>query len=318
MSGMQVWVRAASIPVTLLTASVLVFTATESLPGDVARTVLGREASDESVRQLHQSMGLDQPLATRYLHWLYGFVRGDWGTSYTLHVPVRELLLERLGNSLLLAAFTLLLLIPVALLLGLTAGLHHDRPLDRLISTVTLALGAIPEFVTGVILLVVFAVQLRWLPASAQADTGAGLLIRLQHLALPAVSLVALCTGYIARHVRASTVSAVESPYAQAASVRGASQWQVVRRHVLRNASVPAMSAIGVQAQFLLGGLVAVEMLFTYPGVGALLLQAAISKDLPTLQATAVVLGLLYIVIMQVVDIAYRLLDPRLRSPAAS
>ncbi|MEV6995100.1 ABC transporter permease [Streptomyces sp. NPDC093228] len=318
MNRMRVWVRVVSIPLTLLTASALVFAATESLPGDVARTVLGREASDASVRRLRRSMGLDQPLAERYLHWLCGFVRGDWGTSYTLHVPVRDLLLDRLGNSLLLAAFTLVLLVPAALLLGLTAGLHHDRPLDRVISTVTLALGAIPEFVTGVILLVVFAVQLRWLPASAQADTGAGLFIRLQHLVLPAVSLVALCTGYIARHVRASTVAAVDSPYAQAASVRGASQWQVVRRHVLRNASVPAMSAIGVQAQFLLGGLVAVEMLFTYPGVGALLLQAAVTKDLPTLQATAVVLGLLYIMVMQAVDLAYRLLDPRLRTPAES
>jgi peptide/nickel transport system permease protein len=160
---------------------------------------------------------------------------------------------------------------------------------------------------------VVFAVQLKWFPASAQANPGAGLLVRLDHLVLPAVSLVLLCTGYVARHVRASTVAAVESPYVRAAELRGASRSQVVRRHVLRNSTVPATSALGVQAQFLIGGLVAVELLFNYPGVGALLLQSAIDKDLPTLQAAAVVLGLLYMLIMLLVDVTYRLLDPRLR-----
>jgi len=150
-------------------------------------------------------------------------------------------------------------------------------------------------------------------PASAQANPGSGLLVRLDHLVLPAVSLVLLCTGYVARHVRASTVAAVESPYVRAAELRGASRSQVVRRHVLRNSTVPATSALGVQAQFLIGGLVAVELLFNYPGVGALLLQSAVDKDLPTLQAAAVVLGLLYMLIMLLVDVTYRLLDPRLR-----
>jgi len=305
--------RLVAIPVTLLAVSVLVFLATEVLPGDVARTVLGREASDASVADLRRSLGLDDALPVRYAHWLGRFVHGDWGTSYTLKVPVRELVLGRLGNSLLLAAFAFLLLVPIALGLGLLAGLHHDKPTDRVISVVGLALGATPEFVTGVILLVVFAVQLKWFPASAQANPGAGLLVRLDHLVLPAVSLVLLCTGYVARHVRASTVAAVESPYVRAAELRGASRSQVVRRHVLRNSTVPATSALGVQAQFLIGGLVAVELLFNYPGVGALLLQSAVDKDLPTLQAAAVVLGLLYMLIMLLVDVTYRLLDPRLR-----
>src|SRR5882762_518866 len=209
--------RLVAIPVTLLAVSVLVFLATEVLPGDVARTVLGREASDASVADLRRSLGLDEALPVRYAHWLGRFVHGDWGTSYTLKVPVRELVLGRLGNSLLLAAFAFLLLVPIALGLGLLAGLHHDKPTDRVISVVGLALGATPEFVTGVILLVVFAVQLKWFPASAQANPGAGLLVRLDHLVLPAVSLVLLCTGYVARHVRASTVAAVESPYVRAA-----------------------------------------------------------------------------------------------------
>ncbi|MDQ1719930.1 MAG: peptide/nickel transport system permease protein [Pseudonocardiales bacterium] len=310
--------RVASIPLTLLLVSLLVFGATEGLPGDVARTILGRQASDESVASLRRSLGLDEPLPVRYAHWLSSFVRGDWGTSYTLKMPVRDLLLERLGNSLVLASLAFVLLVPLAVVLGLVAGVYHDRVADRVVSSAGVALGATPEFVTGVVLLVVFAVELKWFPASSQADPGASWQDRLYHLVLPVASLVLLCTGYVARHVRAGTVAAVRSPYVRAAELRGASRRQVALRHVLRNAAVPAVSALGVQAQFLLGGLVAVELLFNYPGVGALLLQAALTKDLPVLQATVMVLGAFYLLIMQSVDLVYRLLDPRLRRSVAA
>lgn len=305
--------RVAAIPVTLVVISLLVFLATEILPGDVARTILGREAGEASVARLRATLGLDQPLPQRFVQWAVRFVSGDWGTSFTLGVPVRGLVIERLGNSLLLAVFAFVLLVPVALTIGVISGLHHDRPTDRVLSGVSMVLGATPEFVTGVVLLVVFAVKLKWFPASAQTTPHAGLLTRLDHLVLPAVSLVALCTGYVARHVRASTISVVDSSYVHAAELRGSTRGQVIRRHVLRNATVPAVSALGVQAQFLLGGLVAVELLFNYPGIGALLLASALNKDLPTLQATAVVLGLLYVLIMIAVDVTYRLLDPRIR-----
>ncbi|WP_410623386.1 ABC transporter permease [Amycolatopsis sp. cmx-8-4] len=310
--------RAVAIPVTLFVVSLLVFLATEILPGDAARTVLGREASEASVARLRGSLGLDQPLSDRFLRWAGNFVRGDWGTSLTLHVPVRDLVFDRLGSSLLLAGFAFVLLVPVALAAGVLSGLHHDRPLDWVLSGLGLVFGAIPEFVTGVVLLVVFAVNVRWFPASAQTPSGASLVLRLEHLVLPALSLVLLCTGYVARHVRAGTVSVVDSTYVRAAELRGSTRWQVVRRHVLRNATVPAVSALGVQAQFLLGGLVAVELLFNYPGAGALLLTSALDKDLPTLQATAVVLGLCYVLIMTAVDLAYRLLDPRIRRGVAA
>jgi peptide/nickel transport system permease protein len=283
----------------------------------VARTILGREASAESVAALRAQLGLDRPLVERYVTWLHGFVTGRWGESYTLGVPVRELVLGRLSASLLLAAFAFALLVPVAITLGLVAGVNHDRPVDRIVSVAGLALGATPEFVTGVVLLVVFAVRLRWFPASAQAPDGASLLTRLGHLTLPAVSLVLLCTGYVARHVRAGTVASVESQYARAAELWGLTRGQVVRRHVLRNSTIPATSALGVQLQFLLGGLVTVELLFNHPGIGALLLSSALDKDLPTLQATAMVLGLLYMLIVLAADLAYRLLDPRVRLGAA-
>ncbi|MGW2714511.1 ABC transporter permease [Streptomyces sp. NPDC001356] len=311
--------RLAAIPLTLLGVSLLVFLATQVLPGDVARTVLGREASDDSVRALDHELGLDQPLVMQYGSWLGHFVTGDWGTSYTLHVPVRGLLLERLGHSLFLALFAFVLLVPVALALGLIAGLYHGRVLDRTITATTLALGATPEFVTGVVLLVVFSVRLNWLPASAQTRPGAdGLGQTLWHLLLPAISLVLVCTGYVTRHVRASTIAVVDGPYVRAARLRGAGSARIVVRHVLRNATVPATSALGVQLQYLLGGVVVVELLFNYPGAGALLLSSAQDKDLPTLQASAMMLGVLYMLVVLLADVVYRLLDPRIRLGGAA
>ncbi|MHA6765588.1 ABC transporter permease [Streptacidiphilus sp. PAMC 29251] len=311
--------RLGAVPLTLFILSFLVFAATQVLPGDVGRTILGREASDASVQQINRQLGLDKPLLTQYGHWLGQFLSGNWGTSYTLHTPVRELLLTRLGNSLVLALFAFALLVPVALTLGVLAGLHHDRPLDRVISTAGLALGATPEFVTGVVLLVVFSVNLHWLPASAQTDPGnGGLGQTLYHLLLPAVSLVLVCLGYVSRHVRAGTIAVLAGPHVRAARLRGLPERRIVLRHVLRNATVPATSALGVQLQYLLGGIVVVELLFNYPGVGALLLQSAVDKDLPTLQATAMVLGLLSMLVVLLADLVYRLLDPRVRLGAAA
>lgn len=306
--------RLAAVPLLLLVLSFLVFAATQVLPGDVGRVVLGREASEASVRQLDHQLGLDQPLVSQYAHWLGHFLTGDWGTSYTLHTPVRALLFDRLGQSLPLALTAFAVLVPVSLGLGVLAGLRHGRPLDRVISTAGLALGATPEFVTGIILLLVFSVKLRWLPASAQTDPGnGGLWPTLQHFALPVASLVLLCLGYVSRHVRAGTIAVLDSPHVRAARLRGFSGAHIVLRHVLRNAVVPATSALGVQLQYLLGGIVVVELLFNYPGVGALLLQAATDKDIPTLQATAMVLGVLYMLVVLLADLAYRLLDPRVR-----
>ncbi|MER7005936.1 ABC transporter permease [Dactylosporangium sp. NPDC000555] len=305
--------RLAAVPLTLAGVSILVFLATDVLPGDVGRTVLGREASAEAVALYNRRLGLDDPVWLRYGRWLGHFLTGDWGTSYTLREPVAALVRDRLVASLTLALFAFVLLVPVALGAGLVAGARHDTWLDRVISATGLALGATPEFVTGVVLLVVFSVRLRWFPVSAQAGPGDGPLAVLGHLFLPALSLVLLCTGYVARHVRASTIAVVDGGYVRAARLRGMPPARVLSRHVLRNATVPATSALGVQLQFLLGGLVVVELLFNYPGLGALLLQSAVDRDVPTLQAAAMVLGLAYLTVTLLADIAYRLLDPRVR-----
>jgi peptide/nickel transport system permease protein len=309
--------RLTAVPLTLLGVSLLVFLATNVLPGDVARTILGREASAASVAELHAELGLDRPVLVRYLDWLGDFVTGGWGTSYTLHEPVTGLVAGRLGNSLTLALYAFVVLVPVSLLLGVVAGVRHDTPLDRAISGLSLAFAATPEFVTGVVLLVVFSVNLRWFPVSALPAPDDGPFGVLHHLTLPAISLVLLCAGYVARHVRASTVAVVEGPYVRAARLRGTPPGRLVLRHVLRNATVPATSALGVQLQYLLGGLVVVELLFNYPGIGALLLQSAVDKDLPTLQATAMVLGAAYMTVVLIADLTYRVLDPRVRLAGA-
>ncbi|GAA3300246.1 ABC transporter permease [Dactylosporangium vinaceum] len=305
--------RLAAVPLTLLGVSLLVFLATDVLPGDVGRTVLGREASAEAVAAYNRQLGLDDPVWLRYIHWLWHFITGDWGVSYTLREPVAGLVRDRLAASLTLALFAFVLLVPVAVGAGLAAGARHDTWLDRVISATGLALGATPEFVTGVVLLVVFAVQLHWFPVSARSEPGDGPLAVLARLFLPALSLVLLCTGYVARHVRASTIAVVGGGYVRAARLRGTPPGRILTRHVLRNATVPATSALGVQLQFLLGGLVVVELLFNYPGLGALLLQSAVDKDVPTLQATAMVLGLAYLAVTLLTDLTYRLLDPRVR-----
>ncbi|GAA2633626.1 ABC transporter permease [Dactylosporangium fulvum] len=308
--------RLAAVPLTLAGVSVLVFLATDVLPGDVGRTVLGREASADSVAAYNRALGLDDPLWLRYTRWLWHFIGGDWGTSYTLGEPVAALVRERFAASLGLALFAFVLLVPVALTAGLVAGARPDTWLDRAVSGLGLALGATPEFVTGVVLLVVFSVNLHWFPVSAQPAPGDGPLAVLARLTLPAISLVLLCTGYVARHVRASTIAVVEGGYVRAARLRGTPPARILARHVLRNATVPATSALGVQLQFLVGGLVVVELLFNYPGIGALLLQSAIDKDVPTLQATAMVLGVAYLSVTLLADVAYRLLDPRVRLAA--
>lgn len=305
--------RLVTILVTMLAVSLLVFIATELIPGDVARVVLGREASQASVDALRHQLRLDEPLVPRYLHWLGGFVTGDWGRSYTLGVDVRPLVVERLLNSATLALLSFVLLVPVALTLGLAAGLREGRLTDRILSVTGLSLAAVPEFVTGVVLLVIFSVRLHWLPSSAQAPPGAGPLTRIQHLLLPALCLVLLCTGYVARHVRASTVAVLASPFIRAMRVRGLSETRLVRGHVLRNSLVPATGALAVQLQFLLAGLVTVELLFGYQGIGDLLLSSATSKDVPALQASAIVLGAVGMGIYVIADLVYALLDPRVR-----
>jgi peptide/nickel transport system permease protein len=291
----------------LLIASMLIFALTAVVPGDAVRTMLGREAPQAAVEARRQQLGLDQSLFRQYLTWLGGFVRGDWGDSFVTGLPVRDLVLDAFARSLVLAGLTMAVLVPLALLLGVLAGVHRGSVLDRAISLTAVAGTATPEFVTGTVLLVVFSVRLGWFPPSARSEYG------LRGLVLPTACLLVVTVGHVTKMVRAEVAVTMQQPYVQTARIKGISGWQLVRRHVLRNSLIVPLSVLGVQLRYLIAGLVAVELLFSYPGIGSVLVSAAGDKDVPTLQAAAMVTGVAILTTFVLTELISTWLDPRLR-----
>lgn len=298
---------------TLILASMLIFALAEVLPGDVGRSILGPYATQEQVDLLNQKLGADAPLYERYLTWAGDFVTGDWGESLVLEVPVLPTVMDALGNSLLLAGFALALIVPTSIVVGVFAGLRRDTLLDRTITVSTLSMTVIPEFVSGVVLLYVFAVWLKWLPVSAMPPDGSNFLDRLYYLILPAIPLMFLELGYIARMARVGTVQVMGMPYIRTAVLKGVPQRRVIFGHMLRNAMVPTVTVIGSQVGWLIGGLVVIEWLFVYPGIGQLMVQAAQTHDIPLLEASVLMVAVLYMVFNLIADIVVALLSPRIR-----
>lgn len=296
---------------TLLLVSVLVFCLAQLLPGDVGRSILGPYASDAQVRALDHQLGYDRPIVVRYLSWLSGFVTGHWGKSVVLQVPISHLLITAMGHSALLAAFALALLIPSGIVLGVAAGSRRDGLFDRSVTVVTTSLTATPDFVVGVVLILVFGVSLGWLPVSATAATQGSYLSRLHELVLPAFTLNAILLGYVARMARAGTIDTLASPFVRTAILKGLPRWRVTGAHVLRNALAPTVTVIGNQIAYLIGGLVVVEYLYNYHGLGSVMLQAAMDHDIPVLQTGAFLLAVVYMVAILATDLCYALLDPR-------
>ena len=300
--------RLALTIVTLVLVSIMVFAVAEVLPGDVGRTILGPFASNEQVARLDHELGVDRPLVVRYVDWISGFVHGDWGESALLNVPVRPLVLD----SLILGAFALVLIVPFSIFMGVVAALKYGRATDRVISVTGLSLIALPEFVAGVLLLVVFAVKLGWFPVSSTVPSANPVDI-VRQLLLPSIPLMLVLFGYISRMARAGTVDVLQSNYTRTAMLKGLPQRTVIWRHVLRNSLLPTISVVSVQIGYLVGGLVVVEKLFNYPGVGKLVLDSAIGHDLPVLEATVLMIAVLYMVSNLVADLLYGVLNPRVR-----
>jgi peptide/nickel transport system permease protein len=298
---------------TLILASMLIFALAEVLPGDVGRSILGPYATQEQVDLLNERLGVNRPVYERYIEWAGGFVTGDWGDSLLYKEPVLPLVMRALGNSLLLAGFALLLIVPTSIALGVFAGLRRDSALDRTITVSTLSMTVIPEFVSGVVLLYVFAVWLKWLPVSALPPDGAPFYDRLYYLILPAIPLMFLELGYIARMARVGTVQVLSMPYVRTAVLKGVPRSRVIFGHVLRNALVPTVTVIGSQVGWLLGGLVVVEKLFNYPGIGRLMVEAALAHDIPLLEASVLLVAVVYMVANLFADIVVALLNPRIR-----
>jgi peptide/nickel transport system permease protein len=298
--------------VTLILVSMIVFAVSDVLPGDVGRAVLGRSATDAQVADLDHQLGYDKPLPQRYWKLVRGYATGDWGQSPVLNVGVRPLVLRRFGHSLVLAAFAFVLVVPFSIFMGVVAALNHGRWPDRAISVAGLSLIALPEFVSGVILLVVFAVKLGWFPSSSSVPS-ADPVDWFRQLLLPSIPLMFVLFGYIARMARAGTVDVLRSDYTRTATLKGLPRRTVVRRHVLRNALLPTISVVSVQIGYLVGGLVVVETLFAYPGIGSLAYDSVQANDITVIEAIVLFTAVLYMASNLVADVLYAALNPRVR-----
>ena len=303
--------------ITLFLLSVIVFAVSMVLPGNVGRAVLGGFATQESVDALNEQLGTNRPIAVQYADWAGGLLHGDLGMSNESQVPVRDLLGPALANSFKLALLAFVLCVPLAILGGVISGLRYGKATDRTITIAGISFSAMPDFVTGIFLILVFGIWLGGLPVTAQWEEGAGYLTQLEYLLLPALTLTIVLFGYIARITRAGMIEALDSDYARTAYLKGLPSSVVVRKHVLRNALLPTIAVVAVQCGYLVGGLVAVEVLFNYQGIGLLIYEAARQKDLPLLTAGVLVVGIVYLVVTLVADILYALLNPRIRFGAA-
>jgi peptide/nickel transport system permease protein len=299
---------------TLWLLSVLVFAVGQWLPGDVGRAILGPLADAHAVAALNHQLGTDRPVLVQYAYWLAGIVQGDLGTSYAYRAPVASFIGPALLNSLKLAALAFVIVVPLSLAAGVAAALRANRWLDRLLSMAGATLAVVPEFVSAIVLILVFAVWLQWLPMSATAPPGASALEQLGHLILPALPLVFVFFGYFARMTRTGTIDVLASDYTRTAILKGLPFRTVLWRHVLRNALLPTITVATTQLGYMIGGLVVVESLFHYPGIGGLIFDAAKSKDFPVLEAGVLAIGAVYLLTNLLADRLYGLLDPRLRA----
>jgi peptide/nickel transport system permease protein len=293
--------------ISLLLLSILVFAMAQVLPGDPARNLLGREAPASQVNELNHELGYDRPFYIRYGDWLGHFAVGDLGKSARNYPrSVKQDLVPALERSLKLALFALIIIVPISIFGGVLAALRYGRPVDRVITVVGLSFAVIPEFVHGIVLVTIFGVGLHWFPTTAGSGS-------LRALFLPACALALVLFGYIARMARAGTIEALGADYTRTASLKGLSRNTVLWRHVLRNSLLPTITVIATQTGYLFGGLVAIELLFGYPGIGSQILQAANNKDFPVLQSGVLVIAILYLVVTLVADLLVSWLNPRVR-----
>ena len=303
--------------VTLLLLSMVVFAGAQLLPGNVGRAILGPLASPVAVAALNRELGTNLPVPVQYWHWISRFVTGNMGESYAFRQPVTIFVVPALLNSLKLAAIAFVIVVPLSIGAGVYAAIHARSRIDRAISLTGLSMTVIPEFVSSIVLILVLGIWLHALPVTATAPRHAGALGQIHHLILPALPLVFVLFGYIARMARAGTIEALESDYARTATLKGLPRRTVIVRHVLRNALPPTITVVATQVGYLVGGLVIVETLFRYQGIGSLILTAARDKDFPMLEAGILVIGAVYVLVTVAADMLLIMLNPRLHRGAA-
>ena len=293
--------------------SVLVFAASQLLPGNIGRNVLGPFASTNDVNALNHQLGVDRPILVQYVDWIGKLVHGNLGMSLEYKVPVVSLLGPSLINSLKLAAVAFVLVVPLSIVGGVFAALRRGRLPDRVITLTGLSLTAVPEFISALVLILIFGLLLNWLPVTAAAPADADVVTQIRYLLLPSLALVMVLFGYIARMARAGTIEALDADYTRTAYLKGLDTTTVIRRHVLRNSLLPTIAVIATQMGYLIGGLVVIEKLFNYNGIGQRIYTAALNKDFTMLQSGVLVVGIVYLSATLIADILYSLLNPRIR-----
>jgi peptide/nickel transport system permease protein len=302
--------------VTLFAVSVIVFAATQALPGDPARAILGRTATPESLKALREQLHLNQSAVGQYGHWLRGLVTGDLGHSLAAgSTPVTTLIGRRVENSAFLMLIAALVSVPLSIVLGSVAARRRDGPFDHITSILLLALAALPEFVVAIGLVVIFGTTVvHWLPAVSLIPPDEAPWQHLKELVLPAAALVLAVCPYIARIMRASMVEVLESDYVEMARLKGLQESTVLWRHALPNGIAPAIQVIALNLAYLAGGIVVVEFVFGYPGIGGAFVDAVSNRDLPVVQALAILIAATYVVLNVCADVATILVSPRLRT----
>ncbi|WP_345817249.1 ABC transporter permease (plasmid) [Paraburkholderia sp. PREW-6R] len=306
--------RVAVTALTLLIVSVIIFTITNLLPGDAAQAALGQSATPETVAALRLQFGLDQPAYLRYVHWLAGLMHGNFGVSLSNNLPVSELIEGRLPKSLILAAITTAVSVPIAVSFGIIAAVNRNSLIDRIVSLTTLSLVATPEFLIATIAVLIFAVKLHWLSALSYGGEIDNFNQFLRAYAMPVLTLCAVVIAQMARMTRAAVIEQLGSSYVEMAMLKGASPARVVLRHALPNAIGPIANAIALSLSYLLGGVIVVETIFNYPGLASLMVDAVSNRDFPLVQACTLLFCLGYLVLVLLADLCAIISNPRLRT----
>ena len=298
---------------TVLVISLIIFIGVELLPGDVADAVLGQSATPETVEAFRKELKLDLPPHIRYVSWLKDFVQGDFGNSLANHRPVAELISWRFSNTLFLAATTALIAVPLAILLGILAAFYRNTLYDKIISTTTLSFISFPEFFMAYVLIVLFSVQMDLFPSIAMIDDHMGLGRKFYTILLPALTLTCVVTAHMMRQTRAAIINVLASAYIEMAEIKGIRRLRIIVHHAFPNSLSPVINVVAVNLAYLVVGVVIVEVVFVYPGLGQLLVDSVAKRDLPVVQASGLIFSVTYIGLNLLADVLSMLSNPKLR-----
>ena len=298
---------------TLFVVTIIIFGAIEMLPGDIATEVLGQAATEESLNAFREKYDLNRSLPARYLSWLGGAVTGDFGISLANQRPISELIGQRAANTFFLAGYAAAIAVPIAVVSGMLAALYNGSVFDRMLSSSTLAAISFPEFFIAYILILIFSVALGWFPSLANVDPGTGLGERLYLTFLPAMTLTLIVLAYMMRMTRAAILNLLALPYIEMAHLKGMKRWRVIAVHALPNALAPIINVIALNLAYLIVGVVLVEVVFAWPGLGNLVFSAVQARDYPLIQGAILLIAVIFLVVNFLVDVLYAVVDPRIR-----